>query len=1473
MKMDISDKHKDSSLDNLEQIFLFKSMDEAEGFVSSNFDLAGEYDDDGVFKILNKDAFEMREITTKKNKTISKKMNNSATTDDEAKELVVGAHNEKLITSRARNSYIDGNKSANKANNLYWLDNKVKELLGGEKVGKYEIATLLSEAVTQSGSSAILKTDADSILNFQKEVLDRMGHKVYRHEDIEGNRLLEQTINNIVNSYDNLIENRNVYEPILAELYSNESFKQAPDSVKDVIFKNVKNTVIGEHANTYYGGNEGKKRAKLVGGKNRRVTTSEIKDLYEIDLSNLAGISNNLSYVSEISQDGAENIVKLDLGKNNAEFNAINKVLKTLRPHEDMHESVKVDYAREAVVQVMTSISNSRNNKPLHSNKYYQDVRKVISSDKEAGKYTFDPYLQMTNLLKGMKQTKKKNPNAGLVSKDMSMSTLTVDKDFTSSLVKALAPDAKDGIDLKQVISNVINTTDITDVSLFKEQEKATANWVTKNVLSNIMPDRDKYLSIVNSTTKDKKAITTVTNLYDITNKFIQDLYSDVVGANIGAGFDVKFDSKTGLYVINGNEVAPIKNMPRIVLDEDTGTLGFKIGNSNQVFSLETDMIFDIKNGVPQVKSVSNLESSFNEVYKNGSSYTQRTIRKINRKEKLDIKDMERIVTSRSKFMRENSVLDSFNPSQLHNNYRVNISDISSIITNLFGTSETDNAEYIINSLGSIGNDLKSNMKALIGTNTTYENLPPLIAQSLAANAQQIAVGLAQEGSKEKEILKNFNFSGKDKLVAGYVGHSSEKVTTQAVGVLNDNKRQLEAQTANFTYIREKQLDDLIEKTKNNITPVYKKSFITTDSAETKQSLHIKDIGDVSSGATLKMGYVSTDAMAIMINNTVENNANQQTLKMFEGVRERLNTFEQQRFMDARIYEGAYGQVPDRVQKLGTSQDIVKAIKSSSKDNLGAYSDVLDMIGNVDLDSDGNIVFKSGKKKIVKRGEAIFDYAGFGNNESFTSKIDEGILGYSFFKKKDLAMNDEEVSSILNKYKNRFLDKDNKLITNKITTNNIINKIMSEQDFIVGQYNITSTEKMSLDKITSDTGEKGMTKVLYSKTGKYDNNISSLLTAINKQEVVGNRSITNDAMKLYLEEHTGGNTKKLNKLLKEHNFSDVNSVLEALTKESFTENNAIFDDMFKGQLHIVGNDALAKHGNKGMVMQAQLNNLTANIAKYEDISMDEALNKVQAKINSDLDKYSFIEKDGQKTIGFTNKDGRVMLDRALKQDEDSYDNINIAGLKNLIKDLDTDLSSKYNVSKEDRMYHKSINMYGIEGTQEDVIGQFMFNGKEALIPKAYHNTNRAIDPETQTSYTQEYINMNRRKIALERKQKIGGIDSLSVSEAQELESLKYQVSAAKSTMKRMKVGDQELRIWNDNIITEDVITRAHSMQKSLDINISPLLDSLDSSLIGQKPLGAIANRALNNLFFNPDDDMLLTPELIQGIKNSYNGND
>ena len=523
-----------------------------------------------------------------------------------------------------------------------------------------------------------------------------------------------------------------------------------------------------------------------------------------------------------------------------------------------------------------------------------------------------------------------------------------------------------------------------------------------------------------------------------------------------------------------------------------------------------------------------------------------------------------------------------------------------------------------------------------------------------------------------EEIIKTVSFTANEKQSPSLKGVLGDMSVFSPQSALNNTQRPTILASGNAIPMRMSNALKLQEKS----TGVIAGNMISTAMTDKKTLASLNGVGEITTDVMLDIAYLDTNALEIITNNhfnkimnenDIETNSAKHIDKMFKKM-SRINTYEQERHMDSRIFEGLHGIIPAQIENVSASKDIVNAVEQMQTIEARKQLDtIVGARGDIIVNDKGELEYKSSIGKRVKRGETVVKYKGYSDKlDSVSPKMEEGIFIHRFLKENGMALTDEEITKIVNENKAAFSGVDDKLTKSKI-----LEDILEKKYNVQGKYRIESTKAMSLVKLMSSSAEKGMTNLNYVQTGSIKENVKTFFKELGYESNIRGSVITDDAINLYM--HEAGN-EKVKKALKIAGFKNVEDMLKEVKEERHMFNSFLFGDMLNGKAHLIANDGILKHGNSGQIQFGVLQKSIDNIIKKHNGDVNKAYQEVINVINSNK-KYQFLERKNLKN--------NISTATAFKIENGSYSNadmgtslddlsvIQIDKLNNLIVKLDS----------------------------------------------------------------------------------------------------------------------------------------------------------------------------------------------------------
>ncbi|MGL5506897.1 MAG: hypothetical protein ACRDB0_03230, partial [Paraclostridium sp.] len=692
-------------------------------------------------------------------------------------------------------------------------------------------------------------------------------------------------------------------------------------------------------------------------------------------------------------------------------------------------------------------------------------------------------------------------------------------------------------VDTNKVNNAIKNAPNVMNL----KTEKDIQSYVNTHLIKKYMPDRDMFLNA--GTKKTDAQLQAMTELYDTTRQGHVKNLSNILTAATKSGSLVSIQDDGTIMLMKDGDYAVLDRVAKTKLHKDSGVLYHQVGAQKIV--AHNKVSAKMANGKANVKLTSNLEdvtSSMGNIVK--------AIERSYQDGSFKLSDIEYTQARIAKELIENSSLQSFNAHDMKSNYRLDFGDIKNILPELFNKNgrlrgKVDNANFR-------DRNLVGTMEKLINGKTELDDLSPAMKHNILKNVQDIMLMLTDEGDTTlKDIITNSNFSAKENQTADLVGHIGGRYQGSAATTFDNNARPTIAQSGRGYYVRASDVDEAIKESADKV--LFKGSLFTNDVVEGEMFRHVEGVGETLTNVSFRRRFVGSNSLKVIldtnfdevINNAkVGNMTKQQIAKLYGQLYDSINTFEQEKHMDTRVFEKVYGRSAD-IQRLSTGADIMRPLETRtnlSEEAAEHYNNLAKMIGNISLNGD-ELVYKRDVGKLVQKGDALIDYASFGDtSKTWTSKIHNGVLNYGFFSTtSNMRLKEEEISGIINANKTEFLDKNGKLLNENSLRSKLI-KLFNEQGY-TSQYFVEDVNRLSYAKLMDDEVEKGMTKLDYVKLGSTNKNIAGVFEALGLQRFVGNNVLTDEAFDVAMANDSAKTA------LKKFGFDTVDALKSAMYQE------------------------------------------------------------------------------------------------------------------------------------------------------------------------------------------------------------------------------------------------------------------------------------------------------------------------------------
>lgn len=1385
MDIQVGNELQDSVLADTSRYFFFKTQDELEAFVSSNFLKVAERNDAGEMAIIKSKEvmkeLEIRKLTENKNGTVGMVLEKGFWNkpDREILEANITKENKKLLSSRAENA-VFGDNSFKKITQELKIKNAVEKALG-ENVSGTELAQIMSGKVVSE--KVLGKIDNKGLSDLQKEITRIAGYK---------KELLPTTQTSLSIAYDTIGYQSEALSTIHRQLIENNKLSGGTEA-KQLIFDSVLKDLKMEHAKQYYGDNPTKIRNAIFNNKQALMSTSELENFYEIDLSSMAKKSNE-AILDIAKPNSSKNIARINL-EHGKEYNFLDKLINMKYGNIDIDPSKKEAYELDAVNDFLDIMKKERpRGKNVTRYKEFDEIDNLKNEIKEAisKKEKINPHEITSRLFENMRSLKQSNPTLGILNTEATMSALfNVDKKLLEDFNSYVTPDK-----VNQAIKKAPN------IISFKN-DKQVKSFVKDNLMQHYMPSYKDFIDSKKTINKDQERM--LSNLYENIRSGHEKNLTEIIQASTSAGAKVSVQNDGTLVLFKNGEYQVLDRVAKTKLHKESGVLYHQVGQQKVVANGKVSM--HMKGGRADVRLTSNLEDINNSMYS--------LVNTIKKKYKNGTFELSDIAWSQSKIAQsliENSSLQTFNPHDMKSNYRLDFNDIKNILPDLFNKDGQlrSEMEEIAKNGGFRDRDLIKTVEEALNGRSEIDELAPTLKHAIVKNMQDIVLSVAKENDHDlKQIVKSANASSKENQIAELVLHVGDRYQNSPTNVFDANNRPTIAQAGRARYIKKENVKNAIKANKNQV--LFEGSIITSQTAKEEMFREVEGIGEMMTNISFRRRFVGSDSLKVILDtkfDEVIKNAEVGKLqkhhiqKMYAQLYDTMNTFEQEKHMDSRVFEKTFGRAAD-VQRLSVGADIVKPLENKVLDDVGIqkYKELISMIGDISLDESGDLAYKGHIGKLVNKGDKIVDYASFGDTtKAWSSKIHKGILNYGFFSQTDhQQLDDKGISNIINKHKSKFIDEAGNI---KSDFRSILVDIFEKENF-VSQYFIEDVNRLSYAKLMDDQVEKGMTKIDYVKLGEIDENIAKTFERLGQKDLVKNSVLTNKAFDVVMNE--ASQTTDVNKVLKDMGYKGVSDLRAAVNRERHYRSELIYDYIFPGVTEIA-NDALAKHGNKGSMMQGVFGELVMATSKSKGISRQQSLELILDKMKDD--RFNFLEsvKIGSEikntALGMRAENGSLEVLHGFATDAKVAGSIDHEKFANLIRHMDKEL----NLTGDDKLVHHNVKVFeeGANGgvtTKEvkEYLGRAQFmdvkvNGKEEkhvlISADSIVSASLMDDPETQTGVSQAFFDKRLEMVKAKKMYHQTG-EVKYLAKAQELQG---ELAGFNDVVKQMGISDQEIAI-------------------------------------------------------------------------------
>lgn len=1420
------------------------TQDELEGIISSNLTHVATKESD-EWKIVQNNVEHLKTSVYKhKNgKVYTNKLKGE--TDKERLINAIKISDNIISSDRARRSVLKS-------------DNAVKRVHDVLKFEKDLMSTELGEKVSAALSNGYSMSDiltfnhAEGYLN--KEELKEVQNLFIKSAGYvhDGKQKIDfRTKQNLAYAYENITTRKDYYEKILNEVKETFEIKDFKEYWYDEKTRNNRGHInnffldLDKKVRVSVASNVAKPSQNIIDLANEVKgvsigTAEDFKNRYDFKLGEKFKRIGKTpqKIIGPFSPYSEDDIVTFNIGKNGATTSFATDLYK--RYMGDKHNPRRTDteaQTKQAIYNFFMDLSNNREeNKELFE---YQELKDVIKnmkeharSNEEEGIAGFDINQPLSVLQQAVEYAKNKNAGSGIIKGYGSRYDVNdINPRFVKGLNEVSSEEIKNNVN--KMVKNISYGSD--------EQRQVEVKKILKSftVSDSYFNEKTKHL--------DEDRVRILKLIQQDIEKKTETRINDIMNTCGYFGIDMYFDGHD-IITSNGNTGTLIDSIPRFKID-DRGIAYVESGNSKLGLNLRTAVRG--KGQDSRIYLTTNLDDTFGKE----DYFLDMFIRKRNRNEGVNTTDFNKYTNFHKANLRESSMYTGTKYDQVYLNTKF---DVSESYEKLYKDIFSDEG-----SLNFVLDKAKLTNPEMVDTFKKYQhkiqdgNIPPdlymfgipdmieILSNVLDENDPnykdlKYLLSIAGPGNKDTELSKGHLLLGD--RVLGTLSNKYDNVARPPM-----------YGSGNIQFLE-----------KSKIEAVGEKSLVLAhsiaESADTMKIIHRDSIeGKLTSDFTYRQAFVSApiinDKMKSQKEIILKANINNRTIKemteeaianVYDGLIETVSshTHEQARIMDARTFKGIIN-MPMNTQYISPNLDVIGAIsEDTNQDKIALLNDLL---GNVSIDESGKISYKKNKGTIVKKGDAILEYSGYGGiNNIFGTKMNKGNLSFSVRDIDDIELSESSINKVLNKYANRFEG-----LAHEDRLNEFVNIMKSEG--YKASFKIDNVNSASLPKLLSGGSEKGMALVLQSTVGELNlanreffesltNYTEKIGLDKTKYDFAGQNIITKDTVESALQDiarHVNryNDDKKINYndvfnlINKNNNFKDINSLMDSILDEQLAKSEMIFGKYgaFSG-ITSLANDNISKHGNIGLGTFGQFSEAVAlygkAIDKNHEMNTDSyytALNSVKDLMNNNKDLNFFNETIEGSTIKgrakkLSIKEGTLIVENNSKNEVGFLDN---EKLENLMQKIDELIVKSYGgdeskIDESNRLKHEDINIPdGKGGYKKGTFYGSAFirnsNGERyADGTVAMMNTSLVRDGETVSGVTQEYIDLN---VAIN---KIKSKTKPEPEDFEELALLQTKASAIKDSIKFMKLDDQAVSILEQRNFSEHTALELESLLKLKD---------------------------------------------------------
>lgn len=1438
------------NLDDVEYNYFFNSEKEVGAWFANHMqDIATTHD--GETLTFNEDNMDLIRKASPEYANMS---------NDKLIDLAVRESNEAFLTDKVFNNIINSENS------------ELKRITGILETKKYleehNLTDLTGEDISKLIRGESLETiSEEQAKKFQKGIVKKLG---FNHRGLNEQVLYSNTANYMAYAYDNITSQDKFLNQVLENFNAHTAKFNYSTKEREVAFHDLME-VFRIQAASYLNTDDNKEYYRAVTGTRKHINTvAENKRYYDVRLPDdfLEVKTRTRSIVSAANPEEYKNVLRLDLERNNPVFDLVNKVTKAVYSDKKIYGDSGMEQ-RKAMRKFVDVLMNDE---MISSHDMAGKLNDLVSQ-KEFGVHHAAGYI--IDMLKDIKSV---NAEAGII-KEVNERTLEMSEELLDVYNNKLTLDNN----IKKTIEAQGRVYDFS----FKKKDEIS-KFVKNNLISFYMPDWQEFKKSIANRTDDQKWIQEV--LYNNLSESITNHLTDIIHTTSKIqGANVLITPSGQIVAKKGQDVIPI-NLPKVL--NKNGTLVGQLGSQRLNLNLKLSYTSNGKGAIN-----TNLGELFNFKSAVGTS-----VEKSIEEGKFVFGDLERYIARVSKQFREESV-HSGTAGDYLSNYVIDVKNFNKQIPEIFHISggyrnildKSIIPQEIINTVRD---------KIAQGADFSEGEIDPALNLQIAPYKIDLIKSLEESrgntGTDFYKVVSGLTTGVKDKSKAGkdkYIGAN----TRFQVGFWNpgdDNSRPVIYSAGNVKYFAKENIDNMVNKSVGSIMEgsIFE-SLSMNDSYINR--ITADGVGQASSSFTGKIAYLGQLAIDELLKNKAEEvieankelfGSREETEKAYNRLYGLISTYEQAKVFSATDFENLTGGVMAAdIQRLSIAKDISIVADNADPDKLAR---LLNLRGQIVRGEDGRLQYKSKTGHIVKRGENVVEYAGFGgSNGHWVSKFNKGVLGYSVYNSQNMRLTDKKISDILNENASFFEGID---LANPAEYMPIFDRVIESLD-MKAMFTIEDINKTTLPKIMANDAEKSMNQLLYGKIGTIDENIEKVLRAYGDEtaELIGASVPTPQALRAFFTDE-----ELLNEALKAGKFESYDAFEKAVEIEGLKLDKLIFGK--KGVLpgfQAIGNDNLVGHKNKATMLAGSLGSAVEALGKYfkEEGSDENTLHVGMRKLVEIVNK-SIDEDDGKLSL-FTSKrsgqeskhvklkfeNGHLYMEggQYLEQGLDNYDVINVKGAENLYRYIDDMLekhekTSGISIPKSNRLVH-------IDKEGKEFVGSILYAGDNFAGSYGYQTMKVINDSEVKSGMPSEYINtlkeikdLKKQRENLYKEIRRGGEqDSLAIAKLGLIEEKLKQLEGLARDFEEVghlySFGIQEMNLLNQYRLSKDseeIVKRnmARGLYKDKDVvqNLESL-KGLDKDYFNKsrKVFQFVEDELTKEMYYNPLTEDKLTKKMIK----------